>query len=176
MGINWGSDNEGVIYFDETLGLTYPSASGTQGGGNAVFESYEIIGYPTVIVITPDHQIVNQFINPPTADNITDAVIAAGGMWVDIPESESIITNLGINPNPISDRAYLSLDSKESGSVTYAVYNMMGEQITLKNDRVISSGQNKISLPVDELNNGMYFVKLSINEKTPETIRFIVAK
>ncbi len=50
MGINWGNDNEGVHEFDSIFGLTYPTASGTQGGGNIVFnlktKELEVLNLP----------------------------------------------------------------------------------------------------------------------------------
>ena len=176
MGINWGSDNEAVENFDESFGLTYPSASGVQGGGNAVFESYEVAAYPTVIVITPDHQIVNQFVDPPTTENITDAVIAAGGMWVNTPEEDEIFEHITVHPNPANNNGYLSFNAKEDASLQYAIYDMLGKQLFLSEEVNISVGKTSISLPINELKNGMYFVKLLINEKVPETIRFIVSK
>ena len=176
MGINWGSDNEAVEYFDESLGLTYPSASGTQGGGNAVFESYEIAAYPTVIVITPDHQIMNQFINPPTSENITDAVIAAGGLWVSTPEEDAVVEHISVYPNPVNTNGFISFNAKEPANLQYGIYDMFGKQLYLSEEMYISGGQASFPLPVDGLENGMYFVRLLINEKLPETIRFIVAK
>lgn len=176
MGINWGSDNEAVENFDEAFGLTYPSASGTQGGGNAVFESYEIAAYPTVIVITPDHQIVNQFIDPPTTENITDAVIAAGGIWVSTPEDENIVENISVYPNPLNENGYLRINIKGDVDLQYGIYDMLGKQLFLSEEMNISGGQTTLPLHVKGLENGMYFVSLLINEKLPETIRFIVAK
>jgi hypothetical protein len=156
--------------------LTYPSASGTQGGGNAVFESYEIIAYPTVIVITPDHQIVNQFIDPPTTENITDAVIAAGGIWVSTPEEDAVVANISVHPNPVNTNGFLSFNVKESANLQYGIYDMLGKQLYLSEEMFVSGGQTKLPLPVIGLENGMYFVRLLINEKLPQTIRFIVAK
>ena len=176
IGINGGSDNEEVALFDETYGLTYPSASGTQGGGDLVHENYEILSYPTVIVITPDHQIVEQGINPPTVENITDAVIAAGGIWVSTLENENIVEDISIYPNPASSHGYLSINILKSTKLSYGIYDMLGKELFLSETMYIDEGQQRIVMPVNELNNGMYFVKLVINEKTSKTIRFIVSK
>jgi len=156
--------------------LTYPSASGTQGGGNAVFESYEIAAYPTVIVITPDHQIVNQFVDPPTTENITDVVIAAGGIWVSTPEENAVVDNISVHPNPVNTNGFISFNAKETANLQYGIYDMLGKQVFLSEEIHISGGPATLPLPVGGLENGMYFVRLLINEKLPETIRFIVAK
>ena len=176
MGINGGSNNEEVAIFDETYGLTYPSASGTQGGGDLVHENYEILSYPTVIVITPDHQIVEQGINPPTTENITDAVIAAGGIWVSTHENENIVEEISIYPNPANSYGYLSLNTIKSIKLSYGIYDMLGKELFRSEIMHMDKGQQRIVMPVNELNNGMYFVKIVINEKTSKTIRFIVSK
>lgn len=62
MGISWGDYNSGVDYFDSIHGVTYPSVSGFEGGGNAVVNEYNILSYPTVVVIQPDRHIFNQYI------------------------------------------------------------------------------------------------------------------
>lgn len=65
LGIDYNDDNAKVLQYEQTFGGTYPSASGTQGGGNAVVSSYQIFGYPYVILISPDDTILHEF-DPPT--------------------------------------------------------------------------------------------------------------
>jgi thiol-disulfide isomerase/thioredoxin len=176
LGINWGSDNEILEAFDEEFGITLPTASGTQGGGNAVFELYEILSYPTVIVITPDHQIVVQYMDPPSFDNIREAVLAVGGVLVGVSENESPVTQLTVSPNPISNTGYLFFNAQKSMNLSYRIFDLTGQERYSSSTIMLHSGQQKIKLPVDELNNGMYFVQLLIDEKIPETIRFVVAR
>jgi len=70
-----GNNNAECVAFDETYGLTYPTVSGTEGGGNAVNSTYGIPAYPTVILIAPDHSIVIQDLWPiPNAQTIINAL------------------------------------------------------------------------------------------------------
>ena len=110
MGINWGNDNTGVAEFDSIYGLTFPTASGSQGGGNIVYGSYDIQSYPTVIVITPDHTIVEQHVWYPDEENITNAVIAAGGIMVNTTENENEKTELIIFPNPVKSIGTIEIE------------------------------------------------------------------
>lgn len=64
LGIDLGDTDEEVIAFEETYGVLYPSASGVEGGGTAVCNTYGIPAYPTIILIAPNHDIVEQDIWP----------------------------------------------------------------------------------------------------------------
>lgn len=80
IGMNWGSDNHAVHVFDSTWGAYYPSVSGLQGGGNNVVDNYQVQSYPTVILIGPDRNIINNHIWPPETDTINQLVLSAGGV------------------------------------------------------------------------------------------------
>lgn len=94
LGINWGSNNIEVAEFDSLWGAHYPSISGIQGGGNSVVENYQTLSYPTVIVITPDHLIVNKHIWPPAYDSIVQEVILHGGLAANCTVKVADITPL----------------------------------------------------------------------------------
>jgi thiol-disulfide isomerase/thioredoxin len=176
MGINWGDNNAGVHEFDSVFGLTYPSVSGIQGGGNYVYEDYEILSYPTVIIITPDHQIVEQYIWPPTADSIINAVIEAGGMYVSLHDHKPVIDNALIAPNPVTDLAVLSIDINESSVVNFQLIDLLGNVLYSSGRQFVDKGNNRFNIPVVDLKNGLYFVRINSNEVHDKTVRFILAR
>lgn len=175
MGINWGDDNDGVHEFDSVFGLTYPTASGIQGNGDNVYLDYEILSYPTVIVITPDRQIIEQHIWLPTAENIITAVIEAGGLYVGLDEPAEQLNNFAIYPNPAVNQAYIKFDLPEKASIKYEVVDLLGNVIYQSDNEIYQAGNNKIKLFVSGLINGLYFVKIMSNETVVKTERFIVA-
>jgi hypothetical protein len=61
MSISWGDNNAGVAYFDLIYNPTLHSVSGSQGGGNAVHDDYQVISTPTVILQNSDNEIVEQY-------------------------------------------------------------------------------------------------------------------
>lgn len=157
-GINYNENNQSVSVFDSIFGLTYPSVSGTQGGGNGVFEAYQVLSWPTVIVITPDHQVVEQYIWPPTEENITLAVENAGGINVGIARLQASDRELQLFPNP-SDGSF-SLKTAFSGTnCTVTVTDLSGK---VHFSQTILSGQEQIYLDARGcgLKTGMYIVKL----------------
>lgn len=176
MGINWGDDNDGVREFDSIFSLTYPTVSGIQGGGNYVYLDYEILAYPTVIIITPDHQIVEQHIWPPTSENIINAVIEAGGLYVGVDSENEILENAVIYPNPVTDKAILKLNVVESASFDFDLIDILGNIIYSSEEHFLNSGNNNLNLPTSGLANGLYFVKIKSNGFALDTYRFIVAR
>jgi len=176
MGINTNNDNQEVILFDSIFGLTYPSVSGIQGGGDNVYESYNIMAYPTVIIITPDHQIVEQSIWPPSEENIVNAVYAHGGLMVGAKETKNENLGVMVFPNPVGEKAFLSLNSAVKSSVKYKLINQLGQVVYLSKEIDLKQGGSQIKLPVEMLNNGIYFVIVSCEGFTSETAKFIVAK
>jgi len=64
LGIDNNDTDAEVIAFGETYGANYPAISGIDGGGNAVVSTYGINLFPTVILIAPNHDIVETDIWP----------------------------------------------------------------------------------------------------------------
>lgn len=165
MGINWGNDNLGVHEFDSIFGLTYPTASGVQGGGNIVFLDYQIQSYPTVIVIKPDHQISNQYVWEPSTENINAAVIEAGGLMVGKEEIKS--STFKVYPNPAKDFIYVQL--KNSDDETYFdIINLNGEIVY---QEVLQKNNKRINL---NLNAGLYNLRLINKDGKSETSKLII--
>lgn len=176
MGINTNNDNAEVIEFDSIFGLNYPSVSGLQGGGDNVYEAYNIMSYPTVIVITPDHQIVEQSIWPPDENNIIDAVYAYGGIVVGTKVLEKDIASFKIFPNPASDKAILSISVKNEIDIEYELIDQFGNLIFLPKEVHLKGGFNQIELPVQRLKNGIYFVKMNSSDFLHDNLKLVVAR
>ena len=76
LSIDNGDSDSEVMQYEINYGGLLPSASGNDGGGNAVVSSYGISAYPTVILIAPNRTILEQDIFP--VSNITTALPNAG--------------------------------------------------------------------------------------------------
>ncbi len=175
MTINWGSDNAAVMAFDSTFGLTMPTASGTQGGGNQVFNDYGILSYPTVIVITPDHQIFNQYIWPPTSENIDSVVLSAGGMMVGLEENRPVYPTVSIVPNPAKDHALLRV-LHAKGSFGFDIADVNGHLVFVQKTTQKIAENATYQLPVHRLPSGNYFIRLYQNGNIFATKRLIVKR
>lgn len=88
LGIAAGDADADVINFNQAHGVIYPSISGIEGGGTDIVNDYDIQAFPTVILIAPDHSIVEQDIWPITnAQSIIDILEPYG-----IAENECFFT------------------------------------------------------------------------------------
>jgi thiol-disulfide isomerase/thioredoxin len=170
MGINWGNDNEGVREFDSVFGLTYPTASGVQGGGNIVFNDYQIQSYPTVIVVKPDHQISNQYVWLPTTENINQAVIDAGGVMVG--NKENLDRKLNVFPNPAGDRVNIEFSDITQDEIYLDIISSGGQIVYQDVARL--GNNNSISIDIHDFEKGIYFVRVISSEGKMETMRLLV--
>jgi len=163
MGISWGDSNEGVAYYDSIHGITYPSVSGFEGGGNGIVLLYEVQSYPTVIVITPDGNIYNHYIWEPTNENINDEVMAAGGVITDIAENQKAgkISSLYIFPNPFKEQAKLKINISESGEYNLIIYDLMGNLIGDLDKNNFAKGIHTLDVSLKHLASGSYILGLT---------------
>ncbi len=172
MKINWGSDNAAVHAFDSIYGQTMPTVSGTQGGGNQVFNDYQILSYPTVIVITPDHKIFNQYIWPPDNHTVDSVVLAAGGIMVDVEENYYSNYDISLYPNPASDYCFIKINGeKPITTFDYDITDIYGRVITSATSKVLSGGTR---IALKNINEGVYFVRLYNNGNIFSVKRLIV--
>lgn len=176
MGINWGDDNDGVYEFDSVFGLTYPTVSGIQGGGNYVYEDYEIITYPTVIIITPDHQIVNQYVWPPTADSIINAVLSAGGLYLGLNDHKNLSAEqIEVFPNPASKAVHVKFDLALPSTVRIDLVDLAGNTFFRSHEHSFGRGKQSIQLPLEGMTNGFYFVRYSVNNRLVAVKSLVIA-
>ena len=61
LGIDYNDTDAEVIQYEQTYGGIYPSASGLDGGGNAVVAEYGIFAFPFVCLIDTENIVVEIF-------------------------------------------------------------------------------------------------------------------
>ncbi|MBK9291408.1 MAG: redoxin domain-containing protein [Bacteroidetes bacterium] len=165
LGINYNGTNSDVIFFDSVFNLTFPSASGLDGGGNAAFHLFQLAAYPTVLVIRPDKVITNPYIWPPTTDNIIDAVLLAGGTLVGL-ENKNELSDLGVFPNPVSGQASIRFKLDTPQSVAVDLLDLSGRHIRqLLPQTSFAAGAHEINFSASGLPDGTFFVAFSTDEE-----------
>ncbi len=158
LGINYNGTNADVVFFDSLFNITLPSCSGLEGGGNIAFETFQIAAYPTVVVIQPDKTIAAQHVWEPTASNITAAVTAAGGIFVNTPQWFSPKQNgLTIYPQPAQGVLNITFDLDVSEPIEIQIKDLNGR--TLHNEKHIAHPAGGVfghKLDIGHLSRGIY--------------------
>jgi len=80
LGINYGETDLDVFNYVQNTGYLIPAASGWQGGSNSVVYDYGIFAFPTVILIAPNKDIINQDIFPVNTYNLNYALENQAGL------------------------------------------------------------------------------------------------
>lgn len=72
------------------------------------------------------------------------------------------ISTLSVYPNPTEDLAFVKLGLKEEANVAITVTNAMGQVVSSRDYGKIS-GENHFPIPTVDLNTGMYFIQIKVN-------------
>jgi thiol-disulfide isomerase/thioredoxin len=134
LGINWGSNNASVQAFDSAYGAFYPAVSGTQGGGNRVVDTFQVLSYPTVILIAPDRLILEPYIWPPTQQRLDSIILAHGGLMqlctvgFDEVTKDKTEIHFRVWPNPAAGLVNISVDSGDCEEVN--IVNFQGQLVS----------------------------------------------
>lgn len=159
LGISKGDDNAMVAHFDSVFGITYPSVSGSQGGGNGIHTQFNILGTPTVIVIKPDREISAKHIWEPITANINDAVLNAGGIMVGFEEYIAYSENLSVFPNPALSGTNIHFIS--SGNLySILLFDITGKAMLSIPASYFPAGIQSIRLDLSEIPEGIYLLGL----------------
>lgn len=73
------------------------------------------------------------------------------------------LTDLNIFPNPTRDNININIASKSAGDMTLNIYNTLGEQVFVRNDKIIPS-DNYYSINVSSFSNGIYFIRVGFGK------------
>lgn len=171
MTIDKGHTNAEIAEFDETYGVTMPSISGMEGGGNNAHLLFEIQATPSVILIAPDHTILEHMIWPATTENIDTALLNAGLTMVgvdviDVSEKPSIY------PNPVTDKLFVDVSNIKDPS-DVALFDMLGNKRASVD---IHIGQI-IEIPdIINLPQGIYFISVIYDNDKMYTQKVIISE
>jgi thiol-disulfide isomerase/thioredoxin len=180
LGINWGSNNVNVHAFDSVYGAFYPAISGLQGGGNRVVDSFQVLSYPTVILIAPDRQIIEQYIWPPSQQQLDSIIQSHGGLMLpctvglgksNIPDTES---QLAVWPNP--SQGSVSIGAISGEGMEISIMSSQG-QLAGKYPWNDSHGINEFQIKkLSGLSPGLFIVILKQDGTIVGTRKLVVSR
>lgn len=163
-------DNNSVMHNWETTymsatGPNYPlGISGTEGSATAgpqTFHNlYNISAFPTMILIAPNRQILEQDIWPISTAADFNPFFQSHGIYPGVAGVNNVVSNnnISIFPSPAKENLYLSVSGDKLNGVR--LIDMLGNVVLAQN--FDNSNQVK-SLNVSNLNAGVYFAEVRIN-------------
>jgi hypothetical protein len=90
---------------------------------------------------------------------------------VDLSKNNELISN--VHPNPTNDVVYYDLTTTSKGDITVEVINYAGEVI-YNNNQAVEFGKNSLNLSLQEFENGVYLIKIKIENSGKSLIQKII--
>jgi len=158
IGIEQRYDNETVLGFVNEYNTHYPTASGINGGGSKVFSEFQIPYTPSLVLIAPDHSIVEQAVPRPTvAQDLIDLLetynFSVSGLGDEISKEK---VDFSFFPNPVEST--IQINVKEGLKIDQLkIYQLTGQEVISKS---ISQYSAEYSYDVSFLQRGIYLLSL----------------
>ncbi len=80
-----------------------------------------------------------------------------------------------ITPNPVQEIVTVDFTLETAGTVTLEVYSSIGEKLITTEAKEYREGNHKTQLPVRQLSEGMYIIKVITSDHT-QTASFVIAR
>ncbi len=122
-------------------------------------------GMPKIVVVAgSDHKIyynVNNTINPVNFQKaINTALILTA-----TNDQDDKNTSLTISPNPVNESTIVTCTLEQSFNVKIEVLNLEGKLLQSVYSGKLPAGENKMDLNVANYNSGIYYIRLSYDDK-----------
>jgi len=164
LSIDRNADNSTIAQFIEDYNLHYPAISGIDGNGLQIHNDYQIPFTPVVILIAPDHSIVEQGLSYNLySQQFIDIIKSYGVMGVGLEESlDKADYDFTVYPNPVADQLYIN--SHAHAEITQInIYQLTGQRIFSKEYTPSVS-----AIDVSVFNKGIYL--LSVDYKSGDRV------
>ncbi len=95
---------------------------------------------------------------------------------VSVGDELALIENISIYPNPTNSNATLSVVLSEAKAFDVMLIDITGKLIFNENVSNTNIGENRLNIPVNEVENGIYFVRIVFENNQSEMIKLMVNK
>lgn len=91
-----------------------------------------------------------------------------GPVFLDINVGIEELNNgtFNIYPNPISQNAQMTFELNENAQVEWSIFNLTGSMVMKTSPEFMSAGAHNLSIQTEDLEDGIYFLNLKINQKS----------
>lgn len=167
LSINFGDSVYDIQQYQQTYGALLPAIGGYEGG-NVITSLYGIVAFPTVILIAPDREILNQDIFPVTTENLEFALGDQAGLlhqpeWCMVSGNQEAGLEAGglqLHPNPAQEEVFVSWLQDAADVVIVRLYDWSGQLVFQTDLGLAMPGQHQAALSISSLPSGMYWLVL----------------
>jgi hypothetical protein len=93
-----------------------------------------------------------------------------------VKEITSDYFKFNVAPNPAQERTNINLNMLQSGNAEISLLDVTGKVISNINKGFYSEGEHNIEVNTQELNSGVYFVKMKMDNGAQQTVKLFIAK
>jgi hypothetical protein len=152
--------------------ITNPCAGPWGGGTTAltiIVNGQNFQGFPTYCVICPDRTLYFDPCYPPTVNGF-DPYFASCDTLTGISNNNFPFKSgiISVYPNPANTTFSLDVMGEDHSPVKIELFNLMGMKVFSASYNISSERMN-ITIPVDHLPNGVYFIKMMQNGQFTDT-------
>lgn len=155
---------------DNPITYTYTNGSGSFNFPNLAYGTYKVYAEVTGKPTTP--AIVTISAAAPSAGSV-EVSINSTNVTTALSHNVFFENNMKLYPNPANDMTTLQVELKQNSNIEVEISNMFGQLVERTNSK-LSSGLNNLSINVNNLQSGVYFVKVIANGAESEIQKLIV--
>lgn len=160
--------------WENTNSIT-PDATFGNAGNTIKMSSYGTSGMPkTVVLGGTSHTVYYNVNGAVTSSALQTAINNALNSGTGIPEQENSLAGLNVFPSPAVNSSSVSYSLSASADIKIELYNILGTNAKTVFSGKQNPGDYKMAVDCAELNNGIYFLKVSTG-KLERTVAFSVA-
>jgi hypothetical protein len=127
---------------------------------------YGDIGMPKIVILGGgiNHLVYFNEINSVVGSEVQTAIDSAISQSTGLSDLKNDFSGF-ISPNPASSSTSLMLNNPAAGNYNICILNVEGKAVTPAYTVSLLPGEKEIVLSVSDLENGIYFVQISGNER-----------
>jgi 5-hydroxyisourate hydrolase-like protein (transthyretin family) len=160
----WNPDGGGKPY---TMGVVFRNEDGSSSGRDDLCNDLfiiDIIGDPIVVQSSDD-------------DNPEFAAISIEVAPASVEQIMSLSHNTSIFPNPASDKFNIRYKLvAPSNDIVIEIFDVLGKNIKTISSKNTKQGWQDVNIDTADMNEGLYFIKMSINKFNAHTQRLVIKK
>lgn len=128
---------------------------------------YGSAGMPKIVVLGGGaHTVFYNVISTVNAVNLQKAINDALAAGSGVEDLNSALFSVSLFSDLSDSKASLSVNLKSLSNITVDLYNVVGKKVTGIYDGKCNTGNNEIKINTAGFSNGIYFVKVSVADRT----------